>query len=122
MDHERKSITRLVKMRTKAVASRDDRLRLESEVVESVRTIVALVEQYPDLAAQGTTNELIRELCAIEEKIAHGRTVYNDAVHEYNNNVSMFPQKLIAEIFGFESHQFFTISAKEVALPDANWG
>jgi LemA protein len=121
MNHERESITRLVKLRTKAIANKEDKLRLESEIVESVRTIVARVERYPNLTAQGTTGKLIRQLCAIEEKIAHGRTVYNDAVHEYNNNVSMFPQRLIAEKFGFESHQFFTIPAKEVALPNANW-
>jgi LemA protein len=122
MNYERKSITRLVKLRTKAIANKEDKLCLESEIVESVRTIVARIERYPNLTAQGTIERLIRELCAIEEKIAHGRAVYNDAVHEYNNNVSMFPQKLIAEKFGFESHQFFTIPAKEVALPDANWG
>jgi len=121
MNHERESITRLVKLRTKAIANKEDKLRLESEIVESLRTIVALVERYPNLTAQGTTGNLIRQLCAIEEKIAHGRTVYNDAVHEYNNNVNMFPQRLIAEKFGFESHQFFTIPAKEVALPNANW-
>jgi LemA protein len=122
MNYERKSITRLVKLRTKAIANREDKLRLESEIVESVRTIVARVERYPNLTAQGAIEKLIRELCAIEEKIAHGRTVYNDAVHEYNNNVSMFPQNLIAEKFGFVSHQFFTIPAKKVSFPDVNWG
>ena len=122
MNHEHKSIATLVELRTKAIANREDKLRLESEILESVRTIVARVERYPNLTAQGTIEKIIRELCAVEEKIAHGRTVYNDAVHEYNNNVSMFPQRLIAEKFGFESHQFFTIPAKKVALPDANWG
>jgi hypothetical protein len=59
-----------------------------------------------------------RQMRAIEEKIAHGRTIYNEAVREYNDNVRMFPQTLIARRFGFSEHAFFLTPKEKTAPPD----
>jgi len=53
---------------------------------------------------------------AIEEKIAHGRQIYNGAVREYNDNVEAFPQVVIARLFGFREHTFFSIPEEKAQM------
>ena len=72
-----------------------------------------VVEDYPDLQSQPLVERLTRELRAIEEKIAHGRMVYNEAVNEYNTNIQSFPRSLLAGGFGFKSRLFFEAAEGE---------
>lgn len=118
MEHERKLMATLVGLQNKAFTSRENKLHLEGDVATSVNQTIVRIESYPDLKAQGTTFKLTRQIRAIEEKIAHGRSFYNDAVREYNDNIKMFPQALIATIFGFVEHTFFSTPEEKVQMPD----
>ena len=118
--HERQLTEELSKLRSQAKKSRENKLKLEGKVATSVDRTIARVESYPDLKAQGTSFQLTRQLRAIEEKIAHGRTIHNESVCEYNDLIRMFPQVVIAILFNFAEHTFFSTPEEKTQLPDVD--
>ena len=94
-------------------AARDDRVGMETRMAGAVDQLLVLVEAYPDLKAQPMSGRLMRELRAIEEKIAHGRMVYNDTVNEYNDAVMTMPGGILAKLFGFAARRSFAIERIE---------
>jgi LemA protein len=118
MKHERALLDSLTSLRSHALTSREKKLASEGEVATLVGQTVARIEKYPDLKAQGSVFQVTRQMRAIEEKIAHGRSIYNEAVREYNDNVRMFPQVLIARLFGFAEHAFFSTPREKKASPE----
>ena len=117
MTHERELLESLTRARTDAAAGRDRKLAVEGQVASQMVTLLARVEAYPDLKAQSVLATMAREMTAIEEKIAHGRTIYNEAVTEYNTTVTVFPQNLLATIFRFQPVGLFTLPVEQTAAP-----
>ena len=120
MAHERQLTEELSMLRSQAKTSRENKLNLEGKVATSVDRTIARVESYPDLKAQGATFQLTRQLRAIEEKIAHGRTIYNESVREYNDLIRMFPHVVIANLFDFAEHSFFSTPEEKTQSPDVD--
>lgn len=118
MGHERNLFEQLTRLRNQASASRDDALHLESEIANSVGQTIVRVESYPNLTAQANTFKLTGQLRAIEEKISHGRLIFNESVREYNDVIQKYPQALIANKFGFAEHAFFSIPEEKKQMPD----
>lgn len=76
-------------------------------LTQTLRSLFAVAENYPNLKADQNFLELQRELSDIEEKIAYARQFYNSNVLSYNTKVHTFPTLLFAGPFGFESAEFF---------------
>ena len=118
MAHEKGLLEKLAGLRSQATSgNRADRINVEKEAAVSVNRLVVLMENYPELKAQPITAKLVRELTAIEEKIAHGRAIFNDAVLEYNNTIARFPAMLISAPLGFKQHVFFATAEPEKNTP-----
>ncbi len=110
MKHEQDLLESLTSLRTRGVSSSDSEIiSMEKDMAGTMNRVMILIEKYPELEAQPLTKKLHREIFALEEKIAHGRTVYNEAVNEYNDNVMCFPKVILAKMFGFKSKGFFAI-------------
>jgi LemA protein len=86
---------------------------IEPEMAGAIRQIGILIEKYPELRAQEVVQRLYRELTAIEDKIAHGRKIYNESVSEFNENVLKFPRGIVARLFGFKHKTFFQAEGDE---------
>lgn len=63
--------------------------------------LLAVAEAYPDLKANQNMMQLTEELTSTENKVAFARQAYNDAVTGYNNKREVFPNSLVAGMFGF---------------------
>ena len=114
LKHERELLEKITNLRGAAVSGdAEKKISLESELGSTLQRIQAVVEAYPDLKSQPLTERLTRELRAIEEKIAHGRLVYNEAVNEYNTNIESFPRNILAGKFGFKPRSFFEAAEAE---------
>jgi len=123
MRHESQLLESLSQLRGQAVAGgRDGQIALEQQMAESVDRVVATVEDYPELKAQEPMQKLVRELRAIEEKIAHGRIVYTEAVTEFNTTVTKMPAAIVAMVSGFKERPNFQIHAAEKVAPTVNIG
>lgn len=75
----------------------------------ALRQLAVVVENYPDLKASQNMLHLQEELSSTENKVAFARQAYNDAVMEYNTSLEIFPQNMLASVFGFERAAVFEI-------------
>ena len=73
----------------------------EQTLSNSLGSLFALSEAYPELKADQTIRELSEELTSTENKVTFARQAFNDAVLDYNNAQGQFPALLIARIFSF---------------------
>jgi LemA protein len=116
--HERTLLERLTELRGQALQGDVARkIQVEAPLTGTIEKMQATIEAYPDLKAQPAVERLMRELSALEEKIAHGRDIYCEAVTEYNTSTQSFPIVLIAQCFGFRECPLFQATKDDRALP-----
>ena len=120
MKYEQDLLQRVTDMRGKALSgNRSAVINMEMGIVSALSQLTIVAEKYPDLKSQPVVQELFEQLQAIEEKIAHGRSTYNETVKEYNRNVLSFPRVILALLCGFRSSEFFQAAPGEKAVPSA---
>ena len=85
-------------------------------LTQTLRSLFAVAEAYPDLKANQNFLALQSELSDIEEKIAYARQFYNTNVLSYNTKTETFPSTIFAGMFNFEPAEFF--EAEEEARQD----
>jgi len=85
-------------------------------LTQTLRSLFAVAEAYPDLKANQNFLDLQHELSDIEEKIAYARQFYNSNVLSYNTKTATFPSVIFAGMFGFKPEEFF--QAEEEARQD----
>lgn len=118
MQHERETLEAVTKARQQAVQMSDSvaqQAKMENLLTQTLRSLFAVAENYPDLKANQNFLALQEELTSTENKISFARQFYNDSVLQLNNKVEMFPSNLIAGSFGFKKGEFFEVeeAAKE---------
>lgn len=85
-------------------------LSAEGSLAGGLGRLMVAVEAYPDLKANTTMQSLMEELTSTENKIAFARQAFNDSVMGYNTSREIFPNVLIAGIFGFQPGTLFEIT------------
>jgi len=116
MGHERETLEAVTKARQQAVSvSGDlaDRMKAENMLSQTLRSLFAVAERYPDLKANQNFLALQEEVTATENKIGFARQYYNDAAMRLKNKVEMFPSNLLAGAFGFKPEPFYEVEAPE---------
>lgn len=83
----------------------------------ALKTLFAVVENYPELKANQNFLLLQEELSGIESKIAYARQFYNDVVLSFNNAQQVFPSNIIANWFGFKPKEYFEIEETKREAP-----
>ncbi len=109
MKHERELLERIAELRSQAMNTNDlkEKGKLEGGLSQSIKRLLAVVENYPDLKASENFKILQEELTSTENRIAFARQYYNDVVREYNTLRNMFPTNIVAKIFNFKTAEFF---------------
>ncbi|HVN74957.1 MAG TPA: LemA family protein [Thermoanaerobaculaceae bacterium] len=116
MGHERGTLEAVTKARQQAVevtGGVEDRAKVENALSQTLRSLFAVAEAYPDLKANQNFLALQEELTSTENKIGFARQYYNDAVLRLNNKIQMFPSSIIAGMFNFQQEKFFEVEAPE---------
>lgn len=90
-----------------------DRVKAENMLSSTLKSILAVAENYPQLKANENFKMLQEELSGIENKIAYARQFYNDSVLTYNTSLQTIPTNLIAGIGGFTPRDFFKTEGEE---------
>ena len=110
--HERSTFDTVVRARNEAVASVGavaDQEGPEQVLVQSLRSLLALSEAYPDLKADTQFLELQEELAITEDRIQAARRLFNGNVRDYNQRVQSVPSNLIATLGGFARREYFEL-------------
>ncbi|OGP77073.1 MAG: hypothetical protein A2Z40_01295 [Deltaproteobacteria bacterium RBG_19FT_COMBO_60_16] len=122
MTYEQETLTRVVEARGTAVSAKGAAAQAEAEnaLTESLKSLFAVAENYPDLKANQNVASLQEELTGTENKISFARQYYNDSVMTYNNTIQSIPSNVIASVFDFRPSEYFTAGEEDKAVPKAD--
>lgn len=81
--------------------------QIENILSGTLRSLFALSEAYPKLLASGNYQRLQNDIKETENLIAQYRETYNQTVLDYNTTIQIFPNLLIAGLFGFNEEELF---------------
>jgi len=111
--HEREVFEKVTQARAQAISagSVGDQGKAENLLTQSLRSLFAVSENYPELKASENFKQLQEELAGTESKIAFARQAYNDSVLEYSNLRQSFPADVLANSFGFGPHEYFEMES-----------
>ena len=102
-------------------SSEASRTQVSSMLEKTLSRLVALAEQYPDLKATQSIQDLIKEAANTEDRIADAKGEYNKASETYNRYRTTFPGNVFAFIYRFKSLPFIGVEeALKVPVIDLN--
>jgi LemA protein len=127
MGHERGTLEAVTNARAGAVAAgaTGDPAKIgaaENMLSQSLRSLFAVSENYPDLKAIAAFTNLQEQLTATEDKIEFSRRFYNGNVRDYNIKLQTLPTSIIAGALGFKAFGFFQADEGDRAVPQVNFG
>ena len=113
MAHERGTLEDVTRARTEFLAAKTPREQVQANdmLSNTLKTLFAVSENYPDLKANVNFLDLQRELADTENKIQAARRFYNANVRDLNVRIEQFPTNIIAGAFGFRRAEFFEAEA-----------
>ncbi len=115
--HEKGVFEEVTKARSQMMNAEGVKETAEAEnmLQQTMKSLFAVAEAYPDLKANENFKHLQEELVDTEDKIQAARRFYNNSVRELNIKIRVFPTNLIAGALGFSQREFFEVSESEVA-------
>ncbi len=115
MTHEQETLTKVTDLRSAWADAKtvEQKAELEGQLTDTLKTIMAVAENYPNLKADQSFNNLQAELSDTENKISYSRQFYNDTVTMYNTKLETFPSNLVASMFGFKASTLFNVDNDE---------
>ena len=109
--HEKKTLENVINARNSAMAVPSDdingQIKAENQLQQTLRSIFALGEAYPDLKANTNYLDLQQKLNEIEENLERSRRYYNGTVRENNTYGESLPGMLFAGMFNYQHFDFF---------------
>ena len=85
----------------------------EQQLRAGLGQLYAVAENYPQLKASESFQQLQQRITALEESIADRRELYNEQVQLNNTRVAQFPDVLIARRYGFTSRPLLEFAEAE---------
>ncbi len=115
MTHESDTLAKVTELRTAWAGAKtvDEKAKLDNELSNTLKTIMAGAEAYPDLKANQNFESLQNELTETEDKISYSRQFYNDTVTKYNTKLELFPSNIVAGMFHFTAESLFEVDSAE---------
>jgi LemA protein len=116
--HERETFENVTRARAALdrAGSPAEAAQANNMLTQTLRSLFAVAEAYPDLKANQNFLQLQAELTDTEDKIAYARQFYNRNVLSYNEKTTTFPSVIFANMFNFQPEEFF--EAEEEARQD----
>lgn len=121
--HEKGVFEKVTEARTKAMGAQGMHEKAEAEnmLSQTLKSLFAVAENYPDLKASANFLELQRELRDAEDKIQASRRFYNTNVMALNSKIESFPAGLVAKLFSFKPQEFFQMEEGERQAPKVSF-
>jgi LemA protein len=124
--HERETFEAVTSARAGAVSAgaTGDPAKMgpaENLLTQSLRSLFAVAENYPQLRAVESFLQLQEQLTATEDKIEYARRYYNTSARDYNIALQTFPRNLLAGMFGFHPVAFFEAGEADRTVPEVRF-
>lgn len=114
--HEEGVFTKVTEARANAISAKNptEAAKAENALTETLKSLFAVAENYPELKASQNFQDLQRQLEETENKIEASRRFYNANVRDFNTKIETFPNNMVAGILKFKKYDFYEVAdAKE---------
>jgi len=103
MKHERETLEAVIKARSllNDAKTKGEMLDANNLISGALRSLLAVVEKYPELKADISFRQLQNRISEIEDQIADRRELFNETVNLYNIRIAQFPDVMIAKAFNY---------------------
>ena len=118
--HDKQTFENVTKARNMAISESGGvrkQAQAENFLSQTLKSLFAVVENYPQLKANENLLQLQEELTSTENRVAFARQHYNDQAMKLNTRTEVFPTNLIARSFGFKKIEFFEVEITEERQP-----
>jgi len=96
----------------------EDKIAANNQMDGALGRLLVISENYPNLKANEIFQSLQFQLEGTENRILQSRRTYNKAVQDYNTELQLFPQNIVASISGFQpNNAYFKTDAGARAAP-----
>ncbi len=114
--HEKSIFERVSEARSMAMqaSSPAEKAKAENMFRDTLKSLFAVAEAYPDLKANANFMQLQAQLKELEDNIEYARRYYNAVVRDLNILIESFPSNIIASQFRFQKEEFFELEAPEL--------
>lgn len=113
--HEKELLENVTKARSSLMTagSTQEKAEANNQLSQTLKSLFAVAESYPDLKSSQNFLELQGELSDTENKIAYSRQFYNSNVLDFNTKIATFPSSIVANMFKFKPADFFQASEED---------
>lgn len=113
--HEKQTFTDVIEARNKVMSAVgfDEMSKTENMLKDTMKSLFALAENYPELKANENFLDLQNQLTKVEDDILQSRKYYNAVVKSFNTKIETFPNSIIANAFKFEKREYYKINEEE---------
>lgn len=121
--HESAVFDNVTRARSQAMQAHTpaDHAKAENMLTETVKSLFAVAEAYPQLQAQQGFLHLQQELADAEDKIQAARRFYNANVRDINTAIQIFPSNIIAGMLNFSKRDFFDAPDAVEMVPEVKF-
>jgi LemA protein len=113
--HEKELFEKVTQERASLVSAKGamEKASANNQLSQTLKSIFAVAESYPELKASQNFMELQEELSDTENKIAYSRQFYNSTVLDYNTKLQVFPNVFLGKLLNFKEAEFFGTTEEE---------
>ena len=120
--HERELFEKVAAERSGLLTgSTGDRIKASNQLTETLKSLFAVAEAYPDLKANQNFLQLQAELTDTQDKIMASQRFYNSNVRDFNTAIQVFPTNVFATAFGFTPFEFIEAAEAETTNPEVKF-
>lgn len=113
--HEKSLLTEITRARSALMKAESpvEKARANNMLADTLKSLFAVAENYPQLKANENFLQLQKELGDTEDKVAYSRQFYNTSVSDYNTKLQVFPNVILAQNMGFKPAEFFEANKED---------
>ncbi|MHC9537392.1 LemA family protein [Dellaglioa sp. BT-FLS60] len=123
--HEKETFAKVVELRNQLTQtptdSHETTMEVSNQLSQSLKSIFALSESYPDLKANTEFTKLMEELSNTENKISYSRQLFNSTAASLNAKIQSFPSNIVAGIHHFTKVTYLEVPEAEKAVPNVSF-
>ncbi|WP_027106610.1 LemA family protein [Ligilactobacillus ceti] len=119
--HEKDTLSQVVSLRNQMTqipsGNHQEKMAVSDQLSNSLKTVFALAESYPDLKANTEFTKLMEELSNTENKIAYSRQLFNSSAASYNQKLVTVPSNIVANIHHMKKVGYLETPTDEKVAP-----
>jgi LemA protein len=112
--HEKGLFEKITELRSGLLTgTAGEKIAASNQLTETLKTLFAVAENYPDLKANQNFLSLQAELTDTQDKIMAAQRFYNGNVRDFNTAIQTFPSNMVASTMGFKAFEFIEAAEAE---------